>query len=112
MHSIDAPAGAKGKYAAACQRSEWATGIDALTTRWTSFLIAFHQCANTVIQKNVGRMPVLLLKKRLFGDFSSISLHRWFFLCFPVSQHFTDDDGIGEVAVFKVHIGEELIVKG
>ena len=55
---------------------------------------------------------MLLLKKRLFGDFSSISLHRWFFLCFPVSQHFAEDDGVGEVAVFKVHIGEELIVKG
>jgi hypothetical protein len=63
-------------------------------------------------KKDVGRMPVLLLKKRLFGDFSSISLHRWFFLCFPVSQHFAEDDGVGEVAVFKVHIGEELIVKG
>jgi hypothetical protein len=69
MHSIDAPAGAKGKYAAACQRSEWATGIDALTTRWTSFLIAFHQCANTVIQKRCGQDARAPVEKAAFRGF-------------------------------------------
>jgi len=30
----------------------------------------------------------------------------------PVSQHLAEDDGVGEVAVHKVHIGEELVVEG
>jgi hypothetical protein len=30
----------------------------------------------------------------------------------PVSQHFAEDDGVGEVAVLKVYIGKELVVEG
>jgi hypothetical protein len=30
----------------------------------------------------------------------------------PVAQDFAEDDGVGEVAVLKVYIGEELIVEG
>ena len=35
-----------------------------------------------------------------------------FLLRLPVSQHLAEDDGVGEVAVFKVYIGEELVVEG
>ena len=30
----------------------------------------------------------------------------------PVSQHLAEDDGVGEVAVLKIYIGEELVVEG
>jgi hypothetical protein len=30
----------------------------------------------------------------------------------PVAQDFAKDDGVGEVAVLKVYIGEELVVEG
>ena len=32
-------------------------------------------------------------------------------LCFPVPQDFAEDDGIGEVAMLKVYIGQELVIK-
>jgi hypothetical protein len=32
-------------------------------------------------------------------------------LCFPVPQDFAEDDGIGEVAMLKVYIGQELVVE-
>jgi hypothetical protein len=35
-----------------------------------------------------------------------------FVLRLPISQDFAEDDGVGEVAVLKVYIGEELIVEG
>ena len=34
------------------------------------------------------------------------------FLRLPVAQDFAEDDGVGEVAVLKVYIGEELLVEG
>ena len=34
------------------------------------------------------------------------------FLRLPVAQDFAADDGVGEVAVLNVHIGEELVVEG
>ena len=34
------------------------------------------------------------------------------FLRLPVAEHFAEDHGVGEVAVLKVYIGEELIVEG
>ena len=42
----------------------------------------------------------------------SISARLWFLLRLPISQDFAEDDGVGEVAVLKVYIGEELIVEG
>jgi hypothetical protein len=38
--------------------------------------------------------------------------HRRFLLRLPISQDFAEDHGVGEVAVLKVYIGEELIVEG
>ncbi len=41
----------------------------------------------------------------------SKSPHRRF-LRLPIPQHFAEDGGVGEVAVLKVYIGEELVVEG
>ena len=75
-------------------------------------------------RRKVSRLVFPSLAQRHSFKFAEIVIHtvirlkmtskrpRRRFLRIPVAQDFAEDDGVGEVAVLKVYIGQELIVEG